>query len=479
MKFSHLLALALLALALSPVAAHPLAAQELSEEAIQAILEGREAELGRTRTTVAEPRAAEKASPEAATPRPATPRAATPNPAGVAIPAVDPTSTDPAALFRSVTEAAAASGAPMDMGEITGVAKQLLGASLNAEGAPELGFFGKLGQTMTEKVLDTAADQAAGRGGVSLPLPGLGGGGAGLLGQVGSMMMGAAAGGASGPSQSVAPAQAAPPTNATLENAQALLDAYNASQAAAAAAAAQATVATPAEPEPVAEPEEASTRRTFTRPAPRPSRSRMDEDEGDEEREALPWQSRARGGSDDEDAPPVQSRARLTGSRPRTVTRAASEPVVEPAPEAGGEPEEAAPARRAPARAVTPTEEPAPEGYQDLFDGVPTYEEAIAEREGDWFVVLGSYRIHAGADPLPSPDVDGSAQPAESTWIAGAQERLWDAGYVPYVVRSDALPGFAEGLAVIVVGPLTQREAAAEIPTLRGIVPDAYIKAGW
>ena len=119
-----------------------------------------------------------------------------------------------------------------------------------------------------------------------------------------------------------------------------------------------------------------------------------------------------------------------------------------------------------------------PETESEMFEGIPDYEEAIAAREGDWFVVLGSYRIRADADPLPSGS-DGSIERSGSAAIAGVQQRLWDAGHVPLVVRSDAVPRFQRGLAVIVVGPLTRSHAEAELARLREIVPDAYVKAGW
>jgi len=160
------------------------------------------------------------------------------------------------------------------------------------------------------------------------------------------------------------------------------------------------------------------------------------------------------------------------------VVLGACQPEPEP-PASGrtGEPE--------PAQAASPQEPASAPAVQDtlsvdrtpetdpwLFEGIPNFEDLVAGREGDWLVVLAS-SPRTGARPVPT--LMAAADPR----LAAVQQRAWNAGRVPFVVASEELPALEPGFTAVVLGPFARAEAERQLATLRGVVPDAYVKEGW
>lgn len=107
-----------------------------------------------------------------------------------------------------------------------------------------------------------------------------------------------------------------------------------------------------------------------------------------------------------------------------------------------------------------------------LFEGIPNFEDLVADRDGDWLIVLGS-APRAGAPPRPT--IMTAADPG----LAAAQQRAWNTGRVPFVVGSEALPAFEPGFTVVVLGPFARPQAEAQLAAVREVVPDAYLNEGW
>lgn len=118
-----------------------------------------------------------------------------------------------------------------------------------------------------------------------------------------------------------------------------------------------------------------------------------------------------------------------------------------------------------------PTADRTPETDPWLFEGIPTFEDLVAGREGDWLVVLGSAERAGGA----AATIMRAADPG----LAAIQQRVWNAGAVPFAVASEDLPAFAPGLTVLVLGPYPRPVANSRLAEVRGVVPEAYVKAGW
>lgn len=112
-----------------------------------------------------------------------------------------------------------------------------------------------------------------------------------------------------------------------------------------------------------------------------------------------------------------------------------------------------------------------PETDPWLFEGIPNFEDLVAGREGDWLVVLGSAE-RAGR---PEATIMRAADPR----LAAIQQRVWNTGTVPFAVASEELPAFTPGLTVLVLGPYPRAAADERLAEMRGVVPDAYLKAGW
>lgn len=106
-----------------------------------------------------------------------------------------------------------------------------------------------------------------------------------------------------------------------------------------------------------------------------------------------------------------------------------------------------------------------------LFEGIPNFEDLVAGREGDWLVVLGSAERVGGTA--------ATIMKASDPGLAAIQQRVWNAGAVPFAVASEEIPTFAPGLTVLVLGPYPKQAAEERLAELRGAVPDAYVKAGW
>lgn len=113
-----------------------------------------------------------------------------------------------------------------------------------------------------------------------------------------------------------------------------------------------------------------------------------------------------------------------------------------------------------PAPAAVPT--PLPPDTDEYEDESAMYPYASPELpSGTWFVVLGGAR---GA-----PDAR----------MVAAERRLQDNGVNVRRIVSDDYPNLNPGMAVLVEGPTTRATAQARLRVLRGLVPDAYAKAGW
>jgi hypothetical protein len=133
---------------------------------------------------------------------------------------------------------------------------------------------------------------------------------------------------------------------------------------------------------------------------------------------------------------------------------------------------------RAPAGELEPV---APETHGVVFEGVPPFDDLIADRDGDWFVVLGSFPIASGAEPDRPGRTARTAtlmRPSEPQ-AAALQQRLWNEGVVPFAVRSDVLPNFEPGAVVLVVGPYERARAEERLAALQTVAPAAYLKSGW
>lgn len=123
----------------------------------------------------------------------------------------------------------------------------------------------------------------------------------------------------------------------------------------------------------------------------------------------------------------------------------------------------------------------APETHGVVFEGIPPFEDLIADRDGDWFVVLGSFPVAPGVEPDRPGRTARSAtlMRPDDAQAAALQQRLWNEGVVPFAVRSDVLPNFAPGAVVLVVGPYPRTQAEERMASLRTVAPDAYLKSGW
>jgi hypothetical protein len=123
----------------------------------------------------------------------------------------------------------------------------------------------------------------------------------------------------------------------------------------------------------------------------------------------------------------------------------------------------------------------APETHGVVFEGIPPFEDLIADRDGDWLVVLGSFPIASGVEldrPGRTARTATLMRPSDPQ-AAALQQKLWNEGVVPFVARSDVLPNFAPGAVVLVVGPYPRANAEDRLAALRRVAPDAYLKSGW
>jgi len=113
------------------------------------------------------------------------------------------------------------------------------------------------------------------------------------------------------------------------------------------------------------------------------------------------------------------------------------------------------------------------------LEGIPNWEDVVSLREGDWLIVLGSWRIDAERGERPGPGHTSTVTRASDERVAARQQALWNADVIPWAIRSDLVPRLEPGLTVLVTGPYPRELAEQRMAALREIVPDAYIKRGW
>jgi hypothetical protein len=149
--------------------------------------------------------------------------------------------------------------------------------------------------------------------------------------------------------------------------------------------------------------------------------------------------------------------------------------TLPPPPAAGPQPARTASADDTggtPPGAEQPAANRTPQTDPWLFEGIPNFEDLVANRDGDWVVVLASAE-RSGAAPRPT------IMTATDPGLAAVQQRVWNAGLVPFVIPSERLPGLSPKLVVVVLGPFAKQEAERQVAALRAIVPDAYVKKSW
>lgn len=96
-------------------------------------------------------------------------------------------------------------------------------------------------------------------------------------------------------------------------------------------------------------------------------------------------------------------------------------------------------------------------GYQDPECGM----QSTAGPAGKWFVICGSY-----------PDSQNNAAMQR---LAMIQQYAPDA----MVIHTTGYYNLRDGLLAVVIGPYEKNYATQRLQQIRGIVPDAYVKAGW